>query len=158
MIKRLVIAAVMWVVALYCAGACALIFNGDAASGGPPRGYAENISCKRNWWALGMLWDCTATVVADDGKRHPYHSDNSMLTPSDVGKQIPMTVNLVRRSRTTSPEWGLAERVESNTLGHVLGVLGIPAVAFVVTSSMFRNPKPASTTQPRDKLNPEFRP
>lgn len=79
MSRRTIITA-LWVISLYSAGAFALIFNGDTASGGPPKGYAETTSCHRNWWTFDLLWDCTATVIADDGKRDRYHSDNSMLT------------------------------------------------------------------------------
>lgn len=68
-----------------------------------------------------------------------------------------MTVNLVRTGRTTRPEWGLAERVESDTDGHVLGVLGVPAVAAVVTFLMFRATTSRQRRHDQRTLDPKFR-
>lgn len=156
MTRKHIITALMWTLALYSAGSFVLIFNGDAASGGPAKGYATDISCRRSWWAFGTLWDCTATVVAFDGRRDRYHSDNSLLTPADIGKQVPMTTNRVRRSRTTSEEWGLARKVRSNTVGHVLGTFGVVAVAATLTYLMYRKPHPVKAKRPEDKLDPDF--
>ncbi|GLY48919.1 DUF6346 domain-containing protein [Lentzea sp. NBRC 102530] len=156
MSRKSVVTVIMWLVALYSTGAAILAFNGDAASGGPVMGYAQDISCHRNWWAFGLLWDCTATVVANDGRRDHYHSDNSMLTPADIGTQVPMTTKRVRRSRTSSEEWGLAVNVEANKTGHLLGGLGIPVVAAATTYLLHRNRRSATATQPRDKPASKF--
>lgn len=145
--KRIAVAAVLWIVALYTAQAGALFFDGEAGSGGEPKGYAENISCARNWWAFGALWRCDATIVADDGKRYPYSSKNSGLTPTDIGKPVPMTNNRVRsgRSSQASVEWALAERREPNKVAYMLCLMGIPAVALFMTFRMFRERNPART-------------
>lgn len=144
--KRIAIAAVLWIVALYTAQAGTLFFDGEAGSGGEPKGYAENISCARNWWALGALWSCKATVVADDGKRYPYSSKNSSLTPADIGKRVPMATNRVRsgRSSQASAEWALAERREPNKVAYLLCLMGIPAVALFITFRLFREKKPVT--------------
>ena len=141
--KRIAIAAVLWIIALYAAQAGTLFFEGEAGSGGEPKGYAENISCSRNWWAFGALWYCEATIVANDGKRYPYSNKTSRLTPADIGKRVPMTNNLVRsgRSSRASPTWALAERAEPNKVGYVLCLMGIPAVALFITFRMFRDRK-----------------
>jgi hypothetical protein len=144
--RRIAIAAVLWIVALYTAQAGTLFFEGEAGSGGEPQGYAENISCSRNWWAFGALWYCEATIVADDGKRYHYSNKTSRLTPADIGKRVPMTNNLVRsgRSSRASPTWALAERAEPNKVGYVLCLMGIPAVALFITFRMFRAKKPVT--------------
>lgn len=144
--KRIAIAAVLWIVALYTAQAGTLFFDGEAGSGGDQKGYAEDISCTRNWWAFGALWSCTATVVADDGKRYPYSSKNSALTPTDIGKPVPMTNNRVRagRSSQASLEWALAERREPNKVAYMLCLMGIPVVALVMTFRIFREKKPGT--------------
>lgn len=142
--KRIAIAAALWMVALYTVQAGTLFFDGEAGSGGEPKGHAEGISCSRNWWAFGALWSCDATIVADDGKRYRYSSDNSGLTPADAGTRVPMTSNRVRsgRSSQASVEWALAERREPNKVAYVLCLMGIPAVALFVTLRLFRNRKP----------------
>ena len=142
--QRVAVAAVLWIVALYTAHAGTLFFDGEAGSGGQPKGYAENVSCKRNWWAFGALWYCDATIVADDGKRYPYSSKNSGLTPTDIGKQVPMTNNLVRsgRSSQASPTWALAERREPNKVAYMLCLMGLPGIALFITFRLFRDKKP----------------
>ncbi|MEU0883818.1 DUF6346 domain-containing protein [Lentzea sp. NPDC005914] len=138
--KRIAVAAVLWIAALYTAHVGTLFFDGEAGSGGEPEGYAENISCSRNWWAFGALWSCGATIVADDGKRYPYNSRNSSLTPADIGKRVAMTTNRVRagRSSQASLEWALAERREPNKVAYMLCLMGIPVVALFITFRMFR--------------------
>ncbi|RDI23628.1 DUF6346 domain-containing protein [Lentzea flaviverrucosa] len=142
--KRIAIAAVLWIVALYTAHAGTLFFDGEAGSGGDPKGYAERISCARNWWAFGALWHCNATIVADDGKQYPYSNKNSSLTPADMGNRVPMTNNRVRsgRSSQSSEEWALAERRDPNKVAYMLSLMGIPVVALFVTFRMFRDKKP----------------
>ncbi|SDP21088.1 DUF6346 domain-containing protein [Lentzea jiangxiensis] len=144
--KRIAAAVVLWIIALYTAQAGTLFFDGEAGSGGEPKGHAENISCSRNWWAFGALWSCEATIVADDGKRIPYRSDNSGLTPADVGRSVPMTNNRVRsgRSSQATVEWALAERREPNKVAYMLCLMGIPVVALVVTFRIFREKNPAT--------------
>lgn len=144
--KRIAIVAALWIVALYTAQAGTLFFDGEAGSGGDPKGYAENISCSRNWWAFGALWSCDATVLAEDGKRYPYSSDNSGLTPADIGERVPMTTNRVRsgRSSQASTEWALAERREPNKVAYMLCLMGIPLVALFVTFRVFRDKKPVT--------------
>ncbi|MFI6097790.1 DUF6346 domain-containing protein [Lentzea sp. NPDC051213] len=142
--KRIAVAAVLWIAALYCAQASTLFFDGDSASGGDPSGYAQDISCKRNWYAFGLLWYCEATIVTDDGERIPYTSKNSLLTPADIGKQVPMTTNLLRtggRSSRATAEWGLAERVEPNKVAYVLCLMGPPGIALLITFRLFRDKK-----------------
>lgn len=158
MIKRIAIAAALWVVALYCAHAATLFFDGEPASGGEPKGYAETTSCTRNWWAFGALWYCEATIVANDGKRIPYRSNNSLLTPADIGNQVPMTTNRTRsgRSSKASLEWGLAERVEPNKVGYVGCLMGIPLIALLITFRIFRGMKPQAVTKPTDRLDTRF--
>ncbi|MGW6930708.1 DUF6346 domain-containing protein [Lentzea sp. NPDC054927] len=145
MTKRIAIAAALWIVALYTAHAGTLFFDGEAGSGGEPKGYAESISCSRNWWAFGALWHCNATIAADDGKQYPYSSKNSSLTPADIGKRVPMTNNRVRsgRSSQASVEWALAERREPNKVAYMLSLMGIPVVALYMTFRLFRQKKPA---------------
>jgi hypothetical protein len=158
MIKRIAIAAVLWIVALYCAHAATLFFAGEPASGGEPKGYAETASCSRNWWTFGALWYCEATIVSNDGARVPYRSNNSLLTPADIGIRIPMTTKFVRagRSSKASLEWGLAERVETNKVGYVGCLMGIPAIALMVTFRMFRDRRPQAGTKPTDRLDTRF--
>ncbi|MGZ3148073.1 DUF6346 domain-containing protein [Lentzea chajnantorensis] len=148
MTKRIALAVVLWAVALYTSQAATLFFDGDAASGGEPKGYAQDISCTRNWYAFGLLWYCDATVVADDGKRYPYSSKNSLLTPADIGERVPMTSTMIRtggRSSQASAEWGLARRVEPNKAAYVLCLMGIPGIALLITFRMFRDKrKPVS--------------
>jgi hypothetical protein len=145
MTKRIAIACILWLVALYTAHAATLAFNGEVASGGEAKGYAENISCTRNWWAFGLLWYCEATIVANDGKRYDYHSNNSILTPDDIGKQVPMTTNRVGSGMSQgSTEWGLAERVEPNKAAYVLSLMGLPGIALYITFRMFRQRKPVA--------------
>lgn len=143
--KRIAIAAVLWIAALYLAQAGAVAFSGEVASGGERKGYAQDISCARNWWAFGLLWSCEATIVADDGKRYPYSSDNSGLTPADIGRQVPMTTNRVGSGVTRgSTKWGLAERRDPAKVPRVLCLVGPPLIAFIITFRMFRREK--STT------------
>lgn len=144
--KRIAIAAVLWIVALYTAQAGTFFFEGEAGSGGDPKGYAENISCARNWWAFGALWTCEATIVADDDKRYPYTSKNSGLTPADIGKIVQMTNNRVRsgRSSQASPTWALVERREPNKVLYVLGLIGLPVIALFITFRLFRDKKPVT--------------
>jgi hypothetical protein len=146
MIKRIAIAAVLWIAALYTAHAGTLFFDGEAGSGGEPKGYAENISCSRNWWAFGALWHCDATIATDDGKRYPYSNKNSSLSPADVGKRVPMTNNRVRsgRSSQASTEWALAERREPNKTAYMLCLMGIPVVALIITFRLFSDRKPVN--------------
>ncbi|GLY48924.1 DUF6346 domain-containing protein [Lentzea sp. NBRC 102530] len=146
MIKRIAIAVVLWIVALYTAHAGAVTFSGEVASGGERKGYAEDISCARNWWVFGLLWTCKATVVADDdGRRHSYVSDDSGLTPDDIGKQVPMTRTRVGSGMSSgSWEWGLAENHEPRKGLAVLSLLGVPAVALFITFRMFRTRKTAT--------------
>ena len=120
-----------------------MFFDGDPAPGGEPQGCAQDISCTRNWYAFGLLWYCEATIVADDGKRYLYSDKNSVLTPADIGKQVPMTSNMLRagRSSRASAEWGLAERVEPNKAAYVLDLMGIPGIALIITFRMFRDRK-----------------
>lgn len=145
MTKRIVIAGILWLIALYTAHAATLAFNGEVASGGEPKGHAENISCTRNWWAFGRLWYCEATIVANDGKHYPYHSNNSVLTPKDIGKRVPMTANRVGSGMSQgSTQWGLARRVEPNKVLYVLGLIGLPVIALFITFCMFRSKKPVT--------------
>lgn len=161
MIKKVATVAILWIVSLYAAQACAIAFGGDTGSGGPQKGYAEDIACHRNWWAFGLLWDCTATIVTDNDKRIPYRSNNSALTPADIGNKVPMTVNQVRsgRSSAPSPVWGLAEDDPPDRVPRVLGLMGFPVVATIITFRVFRDQKlPAVKNPPRtDKLDPKFR-
>ncbi|MCG8921248.1 DUF6346 domain-containing protein [Lentzea sp. CC55] len=143
--KRIAIAAVLWIAALYTAHAGAVTFSGEVPSGGEPKGYAQDISCARNWWVFGLLWNCNATIVADDGQRYTYSSDDSGLTPADIGKQVPMTKKRVGSGMSRgSWEWGLAERREPSKGLAVLSLLGIPAVAFYITFRMFRSKEPVT--------------
>ena len=161
MIKRIALASALWVVALYCAHAATLFFDGEPGSGGEPKGYAETTSCSRNWWAFGALWYCEATIVANNGTRIPYRSNNSLLTPADIGRQVPTTTALLRsgRSSRASLQWALAERVEPNKVGYVGCLMGIPAIALLITFRVFRDRKPqAMTTRPTDKLDTRFLP
>jgi hypothetical protein len=160
MIKRIAIAAVLWVVALYCAQAATIFFDGDPASGGEPKGYAETTSCSRNWWAFGALWYCEATIAANDGTRIPYRTNNSLLTPDDIGKRVPMTTSLVRTSRSSRAtlKWGLAEHVERNKVGYVGCLMGLPLIALLITFRMFRDRKPPAATKPTGKLDTRFLP
>jgi hypothetical protein len=151
MTKRIAIAAILWIIALYTAHAGTLFFDGEAGSGGEPKGYAENISCTRNWWAFGALWYCTADIVADDGKRYPYSSKNSSFTPADIGERVPMTNNRVRagRSSQASVEWALAERRGPNKVAYMLCLMGIPVIALFATFRLFRDKKSADPKVPR---------
>ncbi|SES04614.1 DUF6346 domain-containing protein [Lentzea albida] len=144
MTKRIILAVLTWLAVLYGAQAALLTFGGEVSSGGEPKGHAQDISCKRNWWAFGLLWSCEATIAADDGNRHPYRSDNSMLTPADIGSQVPMTTNRVRsgRSSQASTEWGLAERREPNNAAVVLSAIGLMATGVFITFRLFRRIKP----------------
>jgi Family of unknown function (DUF6346) len=144
MTKRIILAALTWLTVLYGAQTALLTFGGEVSSGGEQKGHAQDISCKRNWWAFGLLWSCEATIVANDGKRHPYRSDNSMLTPADIGSQVPMTTNHVRAGRSSQAtlEWGLAERREPNKAAVVLSAIGLMAAGVVITFRLFRNRKP----------------
>lgn len=145
MTKRIVIAGILWLVTLYTAHAAALAFNGEVASGGEPKGYAENISCTRNWWAFGLLWYCDATIIANDGKHYPYHSKNSVLMPDDIGERVPMTTNRVGSGMSQgSSEWGLAERVEPDKGLRMLGLIGLPVITLFITFRLFRNKKSVS--------------
>ncbi|WP_329787402.1 DUF6346 domain-containing protein [Lentzea sp. DG1S-22] len=146
MTRRIVLAVVTWLAVLYGAQAALLTFGGEVSSGGEPKGNAQDISCKRNWWAFGLLWSCEATIVANDGKHHPYHSDNSILTPSDIGNQVPMTTNYVRAGRSSQAtlEWGLAERREPDKAAVVLSAIGLMAAGVVITFRLFRNRNPVS--------------
>ena len=140
MTKRIALAVVLWIVALYIAQAGPQLFGGEAGSGGEPKGYAENISCKRNWWAFGALWHCNATIVSNDGERVPYSSKNSSLTPADIGTRVPMTNNRVSFSRSYQPsvEWASVERREPSKGLVVLCLVGAPAIALFITFRMFR--------------------
>lgn len=144
MIKRIAIAVVLWIVALYVAQLGPRFFGGEASSGGETKGYAQDISCSRNWWALGVLWSCDATIVANDGKRYRYHNGNSSLTPADVGTRVPMTINSFRTTRSSAPsvEWGVAELRAPIKALVALCLVVPPGVAFLMTLRMFRNRKP----------------
>jgi hypothetical protein len=58
--------------------------------------HAENITCTRNWFVLGATWNCRATVVTLDGKRYPYSSFASALTPDDIGHPVEMAKTNVK--------------------------------------------------------------
>ncbi|MCR3749625.1 DUF6346 domain-containing protein [Lentzea californiensis] len=157
MIKRVAIAVVLWVVALYLAQAGPRFFNNEAGSGGETKGYAENISCSRNWWAFGALWRCDATIVSNEGERFHYSNGSSSLTPTDIGKRVPMTINPVRFSRSyaASDEWALAERREPVKALAALSIVIPSAIAFLITLRMFRKKKPGGAEeqeQPRPNL------
>jgi hypothetical protein len=157
MIKRIAIAAALWIVALYCAQAATLFFDGEPGSGGEPKGYAETTSCSRNWWAFGALWYCEATIVANDGKRMPYRSNNSLLTPTDIGKRVPMTTNYVGSGMSRGDlTWALAERSEPNKVGYVGCLMGIPAIALLITFRLFRGRKLPTAAKPKDRLDTRF--
>ncbi|GGN13976.1 hypothetical protein GCM10011609_63190 [Lentzea pudingi] len=149
MIKRIAIAVVLWIVALYLAQAAPRFFGGEDGSGGETKGYAEDISCSRNWWAFGALWSCDATIVANDGKRYRYHNGNSSLTPADVGTRVPMTNNRVRTSRSSaaSVKWGVTEPREPVKALVALSIAGFPGAAFIITVRMFRKRKPGDTDE-----------
>ncbi|ANZ35667.1 hypothetical protein BBK82_05810 [Lentzea guizhouensis] len=140
MTTRVITTVLLWLAIFYGAQAASLAFDGEASSGGETKGHAQDISCKRNPWAFGLLWSCDATIVANDGKRYAYHRDNSILTPADVGRQVPMTTNSVRsgRSSQASTEWGLAERREPNTAAAVLCAIGLLIVGVIITFRLFR--------------------
>jgi hypothetical protein len=53
--------------------------------------HVENVTCARNWFVLGATWNCRATVVTPDGKRYPYSSFASALTPNDIGRNVEMS-------------------------------------------------------------------
>lgn len=146
MTKRIVLSVLTWLAVLYGAQAALLTFGGEASSGGETKGHAQEISCHRNWWAFGLLWSCEATIVGNDGKRYAYRSDNSILTPADIGSQVPMTTNRVRsgRSSQASLEWGLAERREPNKAAVVPSAVGLFIVGLFITFRLFRNKKPVS--------------
>lgn len=160
MIKRIAIAVVLWIVALYLAQAGPKFFGGEAGSGGETKGYAENISCSRNWWAFGVLWSCDATITANDGERYSYHSNNSSLTPADIGTRVPMTTNYVQFSRSyaASEEWALAERREPVKALAALSIVGLPGVAFIITVRMFRKRKPGDVEEEQRRPNRETNP
>lgn len=144
MIKKIAVAAIIWIAALYSAQASTLLFNGVPGSGGPPMGHAENITCARNWWAFGLVWSCNATIVANDGQRHPYSDNSSALTPAAIGTQVPMTLRDVRSSRSSqaTPTWAPAERKDPSKGLSVLGLMGFPAVALFITFRLFRTKNP----------------
>lgn len=160
MIKRIAIAVAMWVVALYLAQAGPRFFGGEAGSGGETKGYAEDITCSRNWWAFGALWSCDATIVANDGKRYSYHNGSSSLTPTDIGTRVPMTTNLVQFSRSyaASEEWALAERREPVKALAALSIVGLPGVAFIITIRMFHKRKPGDVEEEQRRSNLETNP
>ena len=149
MIKRIAIATVLWIVALYLAQAGPRFFGGEVGSGGETKGYAEDISCARNWWAFGVLWSCDATIVANDGKRYRYHDGSSALTPADVGQRVPMTNRRVRTSGSSAPslEWGVTELREPIKALDALSIVGPPGAAFIITVRMFRKRKPGDAEE-----------
>ncbi|MEO6082870.1 MAG: hypothetical protein ABIQ18_07170 [Umezawaea sp.] len=66
--------------------------------------HAENITCTRNWFVLGATWNCRATIVTLAGKRYPYSSFASALTPDDIGHPVEMTkTNAKGESRYFTP-------------------------------------------------------
>lgn len=153
MTKRIAIAAVLWIAALYIAQAGTLFFDGEAGSGGETKGYAQDISCSRNWWAFGALWSCEATIVANDGKRYHYSNGNSSLTPADVGKRVPMTNNRVRTTRTSaaSVKWGVTEERPPSKGLLVLCLFGAPVAALFITFRLFRDRKADSGADERQR-------
>lgn len=70
--------------------------------GNPVVAQATDITCRPNWLVLGLRSRCTATIVANDGKRYSFSNGASLLTPEDVGKPVPMVRLEWRKGRGSS--------------------------------------------------------
>ncbi|MET9227468.1 DUF6346 domain-containing protein [Lentzea sp. NPDC003310] len=79
--------AVVWLGLCAYGAAFLMLFWEDHGSKGSPVAQADDIRCERNWLLLGTRWSCTA-IVTDQGVRHRYTSDSSLLTPADTS--VPM--------------------------------------------------------------------
>lgn len=93
--------------ALVCLLLClyAAIFLGSFWSGAGQQSTAtataSDIQCSRNWLLLGTRWSCTAIVTDTDGKKYRFTSDASLLTPADIGTEVPMRKFTWKRSPPT---------------------------------------------------------
>ncbi|MDX3662747.1 DUF6346 domain-containing protein [Streptomyces sp. ID05-26A] len=82
--------AVAWLLLSLYIAAFIGAFWADAGDGGKAVATANDVQCSRNWLLLGTRWSCTAIVTDSDGKQYRYTNDSSVLTPADIGTDVPM--------------------------------------------------------------------
>jgi hypothetical protein len=119
---------------IYGAAFVSIVFNVDRdAKNARPRAvdaHAEDITCDRNWFVLGATWNCRATVVTLDGKRYPYSSFASALTPDDIGHPVEMAKTNVKGEggyfKPTRPRSSMTLVYLPGFIGSVLLAVGGP--------------------------------
>jgi hypothetical protein len=92
------------------------------------RPVAKDILRDPNWFVLGAVSRCTATVVTPDGKEYRFSSFANELSSADVGREVPMTAYRTRSGKpatTFCPSKQLAQ----NDLGMLLGFFGSAVLA-----------------------------
>jgi hypothetical protein len=121
--------------------------TGGAGTSRPVAGYATDIACIPNWFVLGAVSRCTATVVKPDGTRHPFSSFANQLSAADVGREVPMSqYTAVRRGWAKVGDFYRSETIPTNGWGMVFGFCGSIVFVMVVPMVMWpRKPKQAPT-------------
>lgn len=128
--RRLAVA--WWLVSLYAAIFVGTFWAGHT-DGGEAEATASNVQCERNWLLLGTRWSCEAVVTDSDGARYRYTNHASMLTPADVGTDVPMEqFNHVGARPTFSPARGAFTPEPWNVIaGFALGIGAFAGLAFL---------------------------
>jgi hypothetical protein len=105
---------------------------------------AQDISCAPNWFVLGAVSRCRATVVKPDGTRYPFSSFANELSADDVGREVAMTEYKQKKSRRATGAFYPSRTYPVNTLGMVFGFFGSIGLAVVGPMVLWaRKPKSA---------------
>ena len=120
--------------------------TGGAGTSSAADGYATDIACSPNWFVLGAVSRCTATVVKPDGTRYPFSSFANELSAADVGHEVAMYEYKTKNGRVPTGRFGRAETIPTNGWGMVFGFFGSIVFVMVVPMVMWpRKPKQAPT-------------
>jgi len=111
-------------------------------------GTAREISCSPNWFVLGAVSRCRATVVKPDGTRYPFSSFANELSSDDVGREVAMT-EYRQRGKKLVGQFHPSRVYPVNTLGMLLGFFGSIVLAVVFPLVLWpRKPRQAPTPVP----------
>jgi hypothetical protein len=106
---------------------------------------AQEISCSPNWFVLGAVSRCRATVVKPDGTRYSFSSFANELSSDDVGHEVAMTEYRQRGGKPVG-RFSSSRVYPVNVLGMLFGFFGSIVLAVVPPLVLWpRKPRQAPT-------------